>query len=212
MASEIDIRRLLKESLTDLTGKLWFQEKLAWAIRFKSSWERQMQADWAFQIDRQLKITTRDCSYFTAVEQGPGQSKVDIGLRKAQSDVLLSGVELKVWGNWYVNSGDQIKNFLDDVQKVDRYKFPAAAVAMCIFADPDQDTAAETHWRGLGSSNRVNNDCELLDRFQARDIAPKPIAPSPDSSRFEICKNQGGFKSISLWVGAHFNAMCLTSP
>jgi hypothetical protein len=149
--------QVLKSVSDDLVASPQFCERLEWWLQGGHSSEKWVQFEWAFRLQAKVKPQF-------AVLCEHDQLK-DITLVPANTEISplfnaapVAGIELKWWGNWWVDN-IAVKNLECDLQKVDGYELPAAALLLFLRVKP---AASALHHRWIHEQVHNVNTFEAL--------------------------------------------------
>lgn len=142
-----------------------FVPRLRWWLRRANSTERWIQFEWAYRLEQELPRK----GYIVVCEQ----NYVDISLFEATPTPYWTSkpaaqVELKWWGNWWVEDSPWLPDLERDLNKVDGYRHPGAALLLFLRIDPgpDHDVAWIADWVTKGKG--VRDEAELERRFLSK--------------------------------------------
>lgn len=184
----------LGESLVRLTSQRSFAERLAFGIRIGGCWERPLQYEWAFVLDNLIQNVSNRLRVVCE------QDRVDIGFRclpPSPDKRLEAGIELKVWGSWWVSKAE-VENFKADIEKVRKTTSPSAAVAICIFASSAKEPLA---WIDSEKQWNVKDGAGLQERLGKYETPELTVLTAP-----VLTIPHELFGRLELWAGAYFNA------
>ena len=125
----------LEDASKELAAVDDFGPRLKWWLLGGHSAERWIQFEWAFRLHKQI-----DKQFAVLCEM----DRVDIAIVDASTEKAplwkedhLARIELKFWGNWWVNA-KQGADLKIDRQKIDGYELPAVAVVLFLTVDKDE--------------------------------------------------------------------------
>lgn len=116
-APELISPERLQSATASLVDDSTFAERVAWWLRGAHASERWFQFEWAYRFQQEMPP---EWSVLCEVQN------VDVVIRELgmHSGPPVAGVEIKWYGNWWV---DDLGKVEEDIGKADGYDFPAAA-------------------------------------------------------------------------------------
>ncbi len=180
-----------------LTQAAEFGSRIAWWLRHGYSSERWVQFEWAFRLQAEVGV-----NFVVLCEH----RRVDITLVRTSAAGTPpwafspeAGIELKWWGNWYVNDRS-LAGFKADIEKVNAYPFPAAAVLLFLMVDPVADAG---HYQWI--RQQIESGIGVRDVAALRDGYFKPLGLQPDKETVAAVPRQPDLGQPTLHTFIFYN-------
>lgn len=189
-------RETLEETLRVFGSDPSISERLAWWLGHGQSCERWFQFEWAYRLARHL--TSR---FFVACEH----KRIDVAIFPSTpqsapwSNKPYAGIEIKWLGNWYVDTFAGIRK---DVDKVDRFDFPAMALAVWLSAGPKPSSSAYS-WL----MSQVEKGIGKAEFSQIRPSVVAAVGREPEVEATASCFSHRDFETLELHAIGFQNAL-----
>ncbi len=175
-----------------------FEEKITWWLQGAHAAERWFQFEWAFQLQQALKSR-----YMVVCEK----NWVDVVCIRPPFKLpfdIEAGLEIKFFGNWWVDEG-LLDKAADDIQKVAKYPFPAAALIFLLVVKP---VASALKWvkEQIDKGKGVNNEYDFVQRLVQRARQP------PHEKLYVPLRPSVQLSNGLLLVAVYYNSACRPVP
>lgn len=157
--------KILKAATEKLAACSEFPERLGWWLQHGHSSERWVQFEWAYRLQEVLGAAFSVlCEHRRLDVSLVGAANGNVPLWEAEP---IAGVELKWWGNWWVDM-KAVEELAADLAKVEVRDCPAAAVLLLLVVDPKENPTHQWISQQIARGRGVSSVAQVRERYLSR--------------------------------------------